>query len=73
LARLEWLGMEEVGFPPAKKAWNKGSWFWFDCRTWKGESQFWPDWNGLEWRKSVLARLEWLEMEKVGFSLIGIA
>jgi hypothetical protein len=40
--------------------------------TWKGESQFWPDWNDLQRRKLVLARLEWLEMVKVGFSLTGM-
>jgi hypothetical protein len=54
LARLEWLGMEELGFPPAERAWNKGSWFWLD-------------WNDLEGRKSVLAQLEVLGMKKVDF------
>jgi hypothetical protein len=40
-------------------AWSFGSWFL-------------PDWNGLEWRKSVLAWLEWLGMEEVGFGLNGL-
>jgi hypothetical protein len=34
--------MEEVGLGHTEMAWNKGIWFL-------------PDWNGLEWRKSVLA------------------
>jgi hypothetical protein len=65
--------MEEVGFPPAGRAWNKGSWLWLDWNelegrtivlaptrmAWNGESRFWPDWNGLEGRSSVLACLEW--------------
>jgi hypothetical protein len=34
--------MEVLGFGPTGMAWNGGSWFW-------------PDSNGLEWRKSVLA------------------
>jgi hypothetical protein len=28
---------------------------------------FWNNWNGVDWRKSVLARLEWLGMEEVRF------
>jgi hypothetical protein len=73
LARLEWLGMEEVGFGLTGMARNVGS-------------RVWPDWNGLDWRKSVLAGLEyfgigevsfagleWLGMEEVGFSMTGIA
>jgi hypothetical protein len=32
--------MEEVGFGWSRMAWNGGS-------------QFWPDWNSLEWRKLV--------------------
>jgi hypothetical protein len=52
--------MEEVGFGLTGIAWNGGS-------------QFWPNWKGLEWRKSVLASLEWLVMEEVGFGLTGIA
>jgi hypothetical protein len=35
-------------------------------------SRFWPNCNGLEWRKSVLARLEWLGMGEVGFGLTGM-
>jgi hypothetical protein len=31
--------------------------------------RFYPDWNSLKWRKSVLVRLEKLEMEEVGFDL----
>jgi hypothetical protein len=38
-----------------------------------GRSPFWPDWNGVEWRKLLLARLEWLGMEEVGFGLSGMA
>jgi hypothetical protein len=37
-------------------AWNKGR-------------RFWPDLNGLEWRKLVLAQLKWFVMEEVGFNL----
>jgi hypothetical protein len=40
--RLKWLGMQEVGFGLTEMAWN-------------GESRVWLDWNGLEWRKLVLA------------------
>jgi hypothetical protein len=29
--------------------------------------QYWTDWNGLELRKSALARLEWLEKDSVNF------
>jgi hypothetical protein len=43
--------MEEVRFGLSRMAWNGGS-------------QFWPDWNSLEWKKLVLTRLEWLEMKK---------
>jgi hypothetical protein len=39
---------------------NKGIWFL-------------PDWNGLEWIKSILARLEGLRIEEVGFGPTGIA
>jgi hypothetical protein len=42
LARMEWLGMEEVGLELTGMDWNK-----IIC--------FFPFWNGLEWRKSVLA------------------
>jgi hypothetical protein len=52
--------MEEVGFGQTGMAWNGGS-------------RFWPDWNGLERRKSILARLEWLGMKEVGFGLTEIA
>jgi hypothetical protein len=52
--------MDEVGFGLTGKAWN-------------GDRIFCPDWNNLEWRKSVLARLEWLEIKEVGFGLTGIA
>jgi hypothetical protein len=60
LARLKWLGMEEVDFGPTGMAWNE-------------RSRFWPDWDGLEWKKSILARLEWLGMEEVGFGLTEMA
>jgi hypothetical protein len=52
LARLEWLGMEEVSFGPTGLACNKGN-------------RFWPDSNGLEWRKSVLVLLTWLGMAEL--------
>jgi hypothetical protein len=52
--------MEEVAFGLSRMAWNGG------C-------QFWPDWNSVEWRKSVLACLEWPGMEDVSFGLSGIA
>jgi hypothetical protein len=41
-------------------AWYRGGWFW-------------PDWNGLEWRKLVLASLKWLGMKEDGFGLTGMA
>jgi hypothetical protein len=40
LARLELLEMKEIGFSPTGMVWNGGIWFWPDC-------------NGLEWRKMV--------------------
>jgi hypothetical protein len=52
--------MEEFGFGLTGMAWNGGS-------------QFWPDWRGLEWKKSVLACLAWLGIEEVGFGLTGMA
>jgi hypothetical protein len=42
LASLEWLGTEEVRFGQTGMALNRGS-------------RFWPDWKGLDWRKSVFA------------------
>jgi hypothetical protein len=39
---------------------------------WNGGSRPWPDWNGLEWRKKVLFRLEWLRMEEIGFAPAGM-
>jgi hypothetical protein len=48
--------MEEVGFGLSRIAWIS-------------KSQFWLDWNGLEWSKAVLARQEYLGMEAVDFSL----
>jgi hypothetical protein len=38
-----------------------------------GANRFWPNWNSLEWKKSVLARLDWLGMEEVGFGLSRMA
>jgi hypothetical protein len=52
--------MENVGLGLTVMAWNKGIWFL-------------PDWNGMEWRKSILAGLEGLVMEEVGFGPTGIA
>jgi hypothetical protein len=52
--------MSEVGFCPTGKAWNEGNWF---C----------PDWNSLDWRKLVSAKLEWHGIEKVNFGLTGKA
>jgi hypothetical protein len=48
--------MEEFGFGLTEMAGNEGN-------------QFWPEWNGLEWRKLVVARLEWLGIEEVSFGL----
>jgi hypothetical protein len=56
LAILKRFGMEEVGFGPTGVDWNGGS-------------QFRPHWKGLESRKSVLGRLEWLGIKDVGFGL----
>jgi hypothetical protein len=46
--------MEEVGFGLNGRAWNIRSFSWLD-------------WNGLEWRKSVLVSLAWLGVSEVGF------
>jgi hypothetical protein len=35
--------------------------------AWNGISRSWPDWNGLDWRKSILACLERLGIEEAGF------
>jgi hypothetical protein len=48
--------MEEVGLDLTGMAWNKGI-------------RFWPDLIGLEWRKSFLDGMEWVEIEEVGFGL----
>jgi hypothetical protein len=48
--------MSKVGFVLTQMAWNE-------------ESRFCPDWNSLDRRKSVLAELEWLGMEKVSCGL----
>jgi hypothetical protein len=37
--------------------------------AWNGGSQFWPDCTDKEWRKSVLALLDWHGMEEVSFGL----
>jgi hypothetical protein len=34
-----------------------------------GRCWFWPAWNGLEFQKSILALLEWLGIEEVGFDM----
>jgi hypothetical protein len=52
--------MAKVGFGPKGMALN-------------GKRRFWLDWNGLESSKSVLAELEWLEMEEIGIGLTGMA
>jgi hypothetical protein len=52
--------MEKVGFDLTGIACN-------------GESWFCPDWISLEWRKLVLACLEWPGTEDVSFGLTGIA
>jgi hypothetical protein len=41
--------------------------------VWNGGGRFWPDWNGLEWGKLILAGLEGLGIEEVGFGLTEIA
>jgi hypothetical protein len=48
--------MEEVSFGLTGIVWNE-------------EGRFWPDLNGLRWRKSVLARLKWLGMKEFSFGL----
>jgi hypothetical protein len=52
--------MEEVGLGVTGMAWNKGIWFL-------------PDWNGLDWRKSISTGLEGLRMEENGLGRTGIA
>jgi hypothetical protein len=41
--------------------------------AWNERSWIWPDWNGLESKKSILAFLELLGMEEVSLGLTGIA
>jgi hypothetical protein len=38
---MEWFGMEEVGFVLTGIAWS-------------GAICFWPNWNGMEWKKLIL-------------------
>jgi hypothetical protein len=54
--------MENVGFGLTGSAWNGGS-------------GFWPDWNGLEWRKFVSAGLEcfWNGRSRFGPDWNGLA
>jgi hypothetical protein len=40
---------------------------------WTGANRYRPNWNGLEWKKSVLVGLKRFGMEEVGFVLTGIA
>jgi hypothetical protein len=72
LARLEWLGPSEISFGLTGMIWNGGSGCSLTETAWNGGCGFWPDWNGLEWRKSVLVLLEWLGIEEVGFGLTGM-
>jgi hypothetical protein len=51
--------MERVGFGLSRMAWREEVNFGLTGIAWNGGSWFLPDWNGLEWRKSVLACLEW--------------
>jgi hypothetical protein len=48
--------MYEVTFGLTVMDWNDNSWFWID-------------WNGLDWRKLVLDRLECNDKEEVSFGL----
>jgi hypothetical protein len=64
--------MEEVGFVPTGIALT-GANHGLTGIAWNGKGQFLPDWTGLEWRKSVLARLEWPGKQLVSFGLTGIA
>jgi hypothetical protein len=65
--------MEEVAFGRTGMAWNVAFGFGLPGMAWNGGSRFWPAWNGLEWRKSLLAGLERLGMEKIGFGPTGVA
>jgi hypothetical protein len=47
--------------------------FGFSLMTRNRGSCLYPDCNGFEWKKSVLARLELLGMEELGFSPIKTA
>jgi hypothetical protein len=51
---------EEVNFILTRIASNKGS-------------RFWPEVNGLKWRKLVLTIMEWLVLEDKGFCLPRLA
>jgi hypothetical protein len=55
--------MEEVSFVLTGIALTGANRFCLTGIAWNIKSQFWPDWTGLEWRKSVLACLEWPVME----------
>jgi hypothetical protein len=65
--------MDKVGFVLNEIAWLEQIGFCLTGTAWNGKSPFWLDWSGLEWRKSVLACLEWPVMEEVSFGLTGIA
>jgi hypothetical protein len=65
--------MEKVGLCLTGMACNKGICF---LPYWNGlneESQFWLERNGSKWRKSVLARLEWLGLKELSFGPTEIA
>jgi hypothetical protein len=60
LALLEWLGIEEVVFGMPGMAWKEGSRFLSEQNSLNGmaltgRTCIWPAWNGLQWRKLILA------------------
>jgi hypothetical protein len=65
--------MEEVGFGLSRMAQNGGIQFWPDWNGLEGRKSIltWPE--GLEWRRSVLAILERLGLADVSFGLPGMA
>jgi hypothetical protein len=52
--------MAKIRLGLMEMAWNEGIWFWSYL-------------IGFEWRKSILAGLEWIGIEEVGFCLTGMA
>jgi hypothetical protein len=67
--------MEKVAFCLTEMAWNKGSRFWLDWNSFKLRKLVFgvTACNGMEWRKSVLAFINWLGTKEDFLGLTEIA